>query len=78
MNTLLGYDIGGDRARAIIDWYYVNEDTTVQEAVGVLQDEELKMVCEWLGFHIDFSHWRTTEPDCLECGFKEYFEEKGE
>jgi len=76
LNTLFRYDIGAERAKAIINWYYENLDTTVQDAVSVDQKETLKNICEMeLGFHLDFTHWPKYEPEYLEYGFKEYYEE---
>ena len=71
LNTLLRYDIGGENARLIIDWYYVNEDTTVQEAINIDGKEELAEIAEKLGIHLDFSNWMTEEPMALEYGFEE-------
>lgn len=71
LNTLLRYDIGGENAKAIIDWYYVNEDTTVQEAIDVEHKDELAEVADKLGITLDFSNWPDEDPEYLECGFEE-------
>lgn len=71
LNTLLGYDIGGENAKAIIDWYYVNEDTTVQEAIDVERKDELVEVADKLGIVLDFSNWPDKDPEYLEYGFEE-------
>lgn len=77
LNTLFRYDIGAERALAITTWYYENEDCTASEAVDVTQKETLRNICEWeLGYHLDFSHWPDKEPEALQYGFKEYFEEE--
>lgn len=70
LNTLLRYDIGADEALEIIDWFYVNEDITVQDAIDVNSKEELMAVCEELGLKIDFSHWLEEDPVAYEYGFK--------
>jgi len=58
LNTLFGYNIGATRALMIINWYYENNDATVEECVGVQDKETLHSVCEWeLGLHLDFSNW---------------------
>ena len=74
LNTLFRYDIGGERAKAIIRWFYENMDTTVQDAVDAGQKETLQNICELeLGFRPDFSRWPDKDPNQPEYGFKEYF-----
>ena len=70
LNTLLRYDVGAERALAIIDWFYVNEDVTVQDAIDVNSVRTLMDVCKELGLEIDFSHWVKEEPKYFEYGFK--------
>ena len=64
LNTLFGYDIGADRARGIINWYYEN-------GIDVLEitDEErstLQNIAELeLGYHFDFTSFATEMPDVV-------------
>ena len=70
LNTLFRYDIGADRAKMIIRWYYEKEDVSVQDAVSFAQKEALEHICtSELGLHLDFSHWPDTEPKAIQYGF---------
>lgn len=76
LNTMFRYDIGAEAAKAIIGWYYNNQDTTVQDAVTAEGKGTLENICQLeLGLHLDFSHFAQEEQEWLEYGFAPYFDE---
>ena len=64
LNTLFGYDIGADRAAALIRWYY-------EQGLDVLElqaedMETVKSVSEMeLGLHFGFSGWPESTPEAM-------------
>ena len=64
LNTLFGYDIGADRARGVINWYYENGMDVIEitaEQVGTLQNiAELE-----LGYDFDYTTFATKTPDSI-------------
>ena len=71
LNTLFQYDIGAERALAIIRWFYIKQNTTVQDAV-ILQERETLKNCEHeLGFHFNWDYFLEDEPRTLQFGFTE-------
>ena len=69
LNTLFQYDIGGVNAMYLIRWFYVSENTTVQDRINVGSKEELKDLCGNIGLHLDFSNWVNEEPKALRFEF---------
>ena len=64
LNTLIGYDIGADKAKAIIRWLYENDQSAMSFEAGDI--ETLKSICEMeLGLHIDFSNAVTETPNAI-------------
>ena len=64
LNTLIGYDIGADNAKAIIRWLYENDQSAMSfEAEDI---ETLKSICEMeLGLRIDFSRAAKETPRAI-------------
>ena len=64
LNTLIGYDIGADKAKAIIRWLYENDQSAMGFEAGDIRT--LKNICEMeLGLQIDFSNAVTETPNAI-------------
>lgn len=63
INTLLGYDIGAERALGLIRWYHENYDSTLLDMVIVDSKEIFRNIAELeLGYHFDYSKWPEEDP----------------
>lgn len=77
LNTLFQYDIGAERALAIIRWFYEEQDAAIQDAVTVEDKGTLRNICEFeLGLHFNWDYFLKEEPKMLQYNFTENPEDK--